>query len=783
MTDTTAGGRGGVGFRLYTSGGEVVKRTFDQVGASGKKMWSEIALGERTANPAFRAINRASSEARDGVQGLADRTGAFGRSLGAFGAAGVAFAAVVGGMAIAVTQAREAMAFADEIDDSANKLQISTDALQEYRYALVVAGAEAKDFDTAVASFTKTLGAAQSGLSPKAMKPFAALGFTKEDLNSFENGEQALEEVAQRIALLSKESERAAVAEKLGLAPMLPLLRRGADEMERLRIKAQELGLVMDEELVKTGADATEQMDTLAMVIKVQMSEAFVGLSEEIVGFTSHIADALRGLNNFIDKFNEWKGQAQRSGDYPNEFEQTAMKFGGAGWMTAWISNRSRAARRFFTGQQPLPELRRPEEKSFNLSEGDTLEDTSTRRPARPDRSGAAAAAKELRDRERARDQLERDGLRAERDVVRLRHSGSTADERLRLAQETARLEREERDAQRVALEAELTRTNAMSDATRAALAHLKSLDAEADTLADRAMIEEHRKQLAADALRRDRATADEAMGLLDIEAQLVQTRQEQYRIERQILRIRQSTERKALVAELEADKSLSEGDREGRLSLRDRRDKLELDLFDETERERQRATFKSFGYDFADAIKEKRIGAWFADEMQNRLLDMALNGLFDMIFPRDGGGAAGSGGSSSGNWIAMAANIIGSFFGGQGAGRAGGGGLMSGMRHPMVETGRPELLMVGGTGHVSSSAETARMLKDMMADTAGGGRTVIEQHHHWDLRHAVTTEQLLRQMDVKAGQAEQRAIRTSIDANRRGAPGLQQRMRRTGTV
>ena len=37
MTDATAG-RGGVGIRLYVSGGEVVKRTFDQVGDSGKKM-------------------------------------------------------------------------------------------------------------------------------------------------------------------------------------------------------------------------------------------------------------------------------------------------------------------------------------------------------------------------------------------------------------------------------------------------------------------------------------------------------------------------------------------------------------------------------------------------------------------------------------------------------------------------------------------------------------------------------------------------------------------------
>lgn len=796
MTDTMAGGRSGVGIRLFVQGEELVKRAFNGVADSGKKMWAQIALGQQSANPAMRALSAASNEVGDGIQGLADRAGAGGRVLGAFGATGVAVAAVLGGLAVAAVQAREAMAFADELDDAANKLQISTDALQEYRYALRVSGGEAEDFDAAVAKFTKTLGAAQSGLSPRAMRPFAALGFTREQLQSFDNGEEALDEVAKRISALSKESERAAVAEKLGLDPMLPLLRQGADEMEALRRKARELGLVMDADLVKKGAESADTMETMAGIIRVQMAEAFVGLSDEIIAFTGHMAAAIKKLSDFIDRYNAWKARAEITGDAPDETEQNLARLGAAGGLAAFVRNRSRAGWRWITGQNPSSadvdrilqnerdaRLPLPGEPPRDEPDG-RLTDTSNRTRG----SGSSQAerdARELeRDRDRALSQLDREGQRAEKDAVRARHSADTADARLRLGQEMARLQREERDAQRATLEAELKRTGAVDETVQAALDSLKALDAEADALGDRALLEEHRKELAAEALRRDQAAEQDALDLLDIEAQLATTRQEQVRIERRILLLRQAAERRALEAAADED-GVRSPDEQAALSRLINRQGLEVELFDQSERDRQRETFKSFGYDIAEAIKEKRLGQWIADEMQSRLLDMALNGLFDFLFPANQGGAGGTGGGGGG-W-SFIGDFLSTMFGGQGSGRAGGGDLVRGLRHPVVETGRPELMMIGGAGHITSGAETARMLREMIGGDANGGRTVIESRPYFDLRGAVMTEDLLTQMDARANlaasQAEQRAIRTSLDASRRGAVGVQARLRQLGTT
>lgn len=796
MTDTMAGGRSGVGIRLFVMGEELVKRAFNGVADSGKKMWAEIALGQKAASPAMRALSAGSNEVRDGITGLADRAGAGGRVLSAFGVAGVAAAAALGGLAVAVVQAREAMAFADEIDDAANKLQIGTDALQEYRYALRVSGGEAQDFDKAVAAFTKTLGAAQSGLSPRAMRPFAALGFTRDQLQSFDNGEEALDEVAKRIAALSKESERAAVAEKLGLAPMLPLLRQGADEMEALRQKAQDLGLVLDEDLVKTGAEAADQMETLSEIMKVQLADAVMGLSDEIVAFTGHMADALKMLNDFLDRWGDFNTMNGDNGIFNVGNAGQAFGYRTGLWdILPWTRGRAQRLREgenWALANADDPALMRQQmavDDSRNQPPpeggGDRLEDTSTRRSGRSGTSQAERGAKELqRDRERALKDLEREGQRAERDAVRARHSGETADVRLRLAQETARLQREEREAQRATLEAELKRTNAVDETVQAALDSLKALDAEADALADRAALEEHRKDLAAEALRRDQAAEQDALALLDIEAQLATTRQEQFRIERRILLLRQAAERRALEAAADEDGSRSP-DEQAAIARLNYRQGQEVELFDRNERDRQRENFKSFGYDIADAIKEKRVGAWIADEMQARLLDMALNGLFDFLFPSGQGGTGG--GSGGGGWWGFVGDVVGSMFGGQGSGRAGGGGLMKGLRHPVVETGQPELMMIGGSGHITSGAETARMLKEMIGDGANAGRTVIESRPYFDLRGAVMTEDLLVQMDARANQAaaqaEQRAVRTSLDLSRRGAPGMQARMHRLGTT
>lgn len=291
--------RGGVGTRLYVVGGGEVRREFNAAGDAGKRMFAEIANGQKAANPALVAFSRTVGEVRGGVEGLADSTGGASRILGAFGASGIGVAAGLGAVGVAVNQARTAIAFADEIADSAQRINVSTDALQEYRYALLQTGGEATDADAALQAFTATLGAAESGLSPKAMKAFSALGFTEAQLKSFGSMEEALNEVTRRIAGLSKESERAAIAEKLGLSSLLPLLRQGADGVAELRQEAHDLGYVLDADVAQKGSDAADKLEALGQTIKVQLSAAFIDLAPAILQATEAFAGFMQKVADF----------------------------------------------------------------------------------------------------------------------------------------------------------------------------------------------------------------------------------------------------------------------------------------------------------------------------------------------------------------------------------------------------------------------------------------------------------------------------------------------------
>lgn len=224
---------------------------------------------------------------------LAGNAGALGNILSGLGIGGVAAAAAI---ALAFDGARDAMAFADEIGDTANKLQVTTDYLQEMRFVAHGLGGEFQDADAAIEAFTKNFGLATSGLSAKALKPFETLGL---DPKSFATVDEALRAVIDRISQLDSVAEQAAIADKLGLTPMLPALREGSTEIDRMRQKAHDLGYVMDSEMIAKAGDLNDQYENLTSVLDVQVKSAFVDLGPVIVdlmGLTVQWLDKLQSV-------------------------------------------------------------------------------------------------------------------------------------------------------------------------------------------------------------------------------------------------------------------------------------------------------------------------------------------------------------------------------------------------------------------------------------------------------------------------------------------------------
>jgi hypothetical protein len=93
---------------------------------------------------------------------------------------------------------------------------------------------------------------------------------------------------------------------------------------------------------------------------------------------------------------------------------------------------------------------------------------------------------------------------------------------------------------------------------------------------------------------------------------------------------------------------------------------------------------------------------------------------------------------------------------------------------------------MIGGSGHVTSAVETARMLRESMAETGGYGRApagagmgeVLEVRVDKSSLFDVEVRRVARPL---AQQARVAGATDAVNASRRGASALQQQQRRLG--
>ena len=754
--------------RSHFKATSIIKKDADNLAARLERNYGAVgkAMGNVFDDSRLAVLNTGTS-----------RLSVFGSALEPLGPAGMAAAAGVAALAVAATQAVAAMRFADEIDDAAQKLNIGTDALQEYRFAMTEVGGTAQDADKALEGFSKALGSAQSGLSPRAMKPFAALGFTREDLDKFNSGEEALAEVSRRVAELGKESERAAVVEKLGLGPMLPLLREGAERMEELRQKAQDLGYVMDAELVEKGAVANQQFETMAHIIDVQMKSAFVGLADEVLTVTSALADALSALNDFIERFDDWKVKANAM--YGDDF--TTELFSGNSGQALWSAGRAtfsgragRAGSLWSDGadrlagntvdRQGLADLANGTGRHRAGGAGGT--DRLNEPPGRQSNGGRDRAAREAEQRAQRAERADDAIARLDREVNRAMYidfgqtgiAGNASIARANIAEELAeKLKAIDRDA------AEYLRTNGLRGLSETEAEMMRVRERELADLLTQAETTKEGLAFSRYRLEQEEASVEALNEHLDLTSQMMRSETDRVAVQRRILMAEQEIERKRLAQSLALDGNLTEDERRQKLDEFDRNAGARVQVFDHRETERLRDTFKSYGRDLIEAAKSGNLGEYIANQLQQRLMDMALDGLFNMLGGNEqGGGIVGT----------LLKSIPGFATGTASAP----GGLA------FVHGGEVLANLKPGTSVIPAHAVRAMgALQGGVPMGPGAGPSRFDININLD---GANGDQAIRDIAYRAAaEGSAAAVRQATAIARKSAPGLQARMARLGTT
>ena len=190
--------------------------------------------------------------------------------------------------------AKEQLDVLGDLDDNAQKVQMSAEALQEWQYAAKLSGMESETLVKALEKQQKSFASAKSG-SASLAESYALLGL---DVTQFESSEAMLTALIDRLADCEDETTRNAVASTIfgrSYAELAPLLNQGSKGVAALRQEARDLGIVISNDTVAAGAEAGDCLDRLNSVIDATKAKVVSGM---LPGLSS-VADRLRdGLNS-----------------------------------------------------------------------------------------------------------------------------------------------------------------------------------------------------------------------------------------------------------------------------------------------------------------------------------------------------------------------------------------------------------------------------------------------------------------------------------------------------
>jgi len=242
-----------------------------------------------------------------GTKGLSSQLGLVGAGMSALGVAGLGAGVALGAFSAAMSQTRSALDFVDTLGDTATKLHVNVQAMQEWQFAAQEANLNAEDFDTSIQGLQSSVGKLISGIGAGRVKAaFDQLGITKEQAASFKNVDEMLPLIADKLVQVGNEAQRVAIADKLGLRPLLPLLEQGSAKIAEMTKKAHDLGLVIDNETAASMGEMQRQAELASQSIDVNLKKAFLTLAPVLITSTHLVSDWVAEARRSIEAISDF---------------------------------------------------------------------------------------------------------------------------------------------------------------------------------------------------------------------------------------------------------------------------------------------------------------------------------------------------------------------------------------------------------------------------------------------------------------------------------------------
>jgi len=212
-----------------------------------------------------------------------------------------------------------AISYADHIGKAAAVSDITSESLQELRYAFDQFGLSARETDDGLRRFARRLGEfTKSGGGP-AKAAFDQMGLSSDILSGKLSGtENTFNAVVDIMGQMTNTAQKSALAAQLfgdDAGPKLALaLGQGIEKIDALRAKARDLGLVLSNETVKAAESANDQLSTMWQIVKVQLTAAFLKLTPQIKQFADLVIANRGKIIEFAQNMGELAVQVVKVG-------------------------------------------------------------------------------------------------------------------------------------------------------------------------------------------------------------------------------------------------------------------------------------------------------------------------------------------------------------------------------------------------------------------------------------------------------------------------------------
>lgn len=254
---------------------------------------TDVAEAANVSNKAARGIDSAFKSIGGSVSGAISSMVNFRTVIGsALGSAGL-------GLMI-----KNAVQAGEEIVNMAQRVGVSTTALQELSHAARASGASVADLEQGLTILNRRLGEAQAG-EKAAIEAFRTIGI---DPTKFRDAGEAIGAVSDGLLTLGTEAQRTASQLDLfgkGSGQLTGLLKEGSAGIAGLSRAAHELGIVLDAELLKKSKEMSDTLNVLAEVAKVNLMKALIDLGPTLVGIAQKMAAAAKAGRELFESYKD----------------------------------------------------------------------------------------------------------------------------------------------------------------------------------------------------------------------------------------------------------------------------------------------------------------------------------------------------------------------------------------------------------------------------------------------------------------------------------------------